>query len=261
MLGEANNYDWFKKKVYELTGIDLNNYRPKQMERRINSLMERVGARDYREYQTLLAKRQEHYQQFLNHITINVSEFFRNPERFKELETKILPELLRENPRLKVWSAACSYGAEPYTLAMILEKAVPNKSHRILATDIDKQMLEKAAIGRYTANDVKNIERILLDKYFTQEGNNYLLADQIKKKVEFKHHDLLRDPYEKGFDLIVCRNVVIYFTDDAKDKLYRQFYQSLRKGGYLFVGGTERIHNYRDIGYENVYPFFYKKLD
>lgn len=261
MLGEANNYEWFKKKIYELTGIDLNNYRPKQMERRINSLMERVGAKDYREYHTLLAKRQAHYQQFLNHITINVSEFFRNPERFKELEIKILPGLLRESPRLKVWSAACSYGAEPYTLAMILEKVAPNKSHRILATDIDKQMLEKAAIGKYTANDVKNVDKMFLDKYFIQEGTSHLLVDSLKKKVEFKHHDLLKDPYEKGFDLIVCRNVVIYFTDDAKDKLYRQFYQSLRKGGYLFVGGTERIHNYREIGYENVYPFFYKKLD
>lgn len=259
MLGEVN-YDWFKKKVYDLTGIDLNNYRPKQMERRISSLMERVGAKDYREYHLLLAKRKEHYQQFLNHITINVSEFFRNPERFKELETKILPELLRESSRLKIWSAACSYGAEPYTIAMILERLAPGKGHRVLATDLDKQMLEKAKLGKYSVHDVKNIEKSLLDKYFTQDGTDYILSEQIKKKVDFKHHDLLKDSYEQGFDLIVCRNVVIYFTDDAKDKLYRQFHQSLRKNGYLFVGGTERIHNYREMGYENVYPFFYKKV-
>jgi len=261
MLVEGNNYEWFKKKVYELTEIDLNSYRPKQMERRINSLMERVGAQGYREYHSLLAKRQEHYQQFLNHITINVSEFFRNPERFKELEIGILPELIQESPRLKIWSAACSYGAEPYTIAMILEKIAPNKGHKILATDLDKQMLEKAASGKYSANDIKNVEKILLDKYFVQEGINYFLSEQIKKKVEFKYHDLLKDSYEKGFDLIVCRNVVIYFTDDAKEKLYRLFYQSLKRGGYLFVGGTERIHNYREIGYENIYPFFYKRTN
>lgn len=259
MVGMAD-YEWFKKKVYELTGIDLNSYRSKQMERRINSLIERVGAKGYQEYYNLLAKRQEHYQQFINYITINVSEFFRNPERFSELETKILPELMKTSPRLKIWSAACSYGAEPYTLAMILEKIAPGKGHRILATDIDKQMLEKAGIGKYTANDVKNIDKMLVNKYFVQEGNDYILSDQIKKKVDFKHHDLLRDPYEKGLDLIVCRNVVIYFTDEAKDKIYRQFYQSLRKDGYLFVGGTERIHNYREIGFENVHPFFYKKV-
>jgi len=195
----------------------------------------------------------------MNYITINVSEFFRNPERFQELESKIFPELLKENNRLKIWSAACSYGAEPYTMAMMLEKMPLVKGYKILATDIDKQILERAKLGKYSAQDVKNVDKALVSKYFKQENNDYLLSESLKKNIEFKHHDLLRDNYDKGFDLIVCRNVVIYFTDEAKDKIYRQFYQSLRKGGFLFVGGTERIHNYREIGFENTYPFFYKK--
>lgn len=252
------DYEWFKKKVLAISGIDLNFYRQKQMERRILSLIDRVGAKNYREYVDLLAKKSEHYKQFINHITINVSEFFRNLERFSELEQKILPDLLKKSPRLKIWSAACSNGSEPYTLAMILEKLAPGRGHQIIATDIDKNMLAKAKEGVYHINDVKNVPQQMKDKYFDKNGNEYKIHDSIKKKVDFKYHDLLRDRYESGFDLIVCRNVVIYFTDEAKIKVYTGFFNSLKTGGCLFVGGTERIHNYKAIGFDNPYPFFYR---
>ena len=252
------DYEWFKKKVMAISGIDLNFYRQKQMERRILSLMDRVGAKNYREYVDLLAKKSDHYKQFINHITINVSEFFRNPERFGELEQKILPGLLKKSPRLKIWSAACSNGSEPYTLAMILEKLAPGRGHRIIATDIDGNMLAKAKEGVYNINDIKNVPQQLRDRHFDKNGNEYKIHDSIKQRVDFRHHDLLKDRYESGFDLIVCRNVVIYFTDEAKLKIYTGFFNSLKTDGYLFVGGTERIHNYKAIGFDNPYPFFYR---
>lgn len=255
----AEDYEWFKKKVHLLTGIDLNFYRQKQMERRINSLMERVGANGFVNYFTLLSQKGEHYHQFINHITINVSEYFRNPERFLELEQKILPLLLKQNSRLKIWSAACSNGSEPYTIAMILEKLSLGRTHTILATDIDKQMLEKAKQGKYSLADLKNVPKPMLDKYFTCQGSEYQLNEVMRKRIDFRHHDLLKDRYDKGFDLIVCRNVVIYFTDEAKDKIYQGFFEALKPGGFLFVGGTERIHNYKELGFNNMYPFFYQR--
>ena len=169
-----------------------------------------------------------------------------------------LPGLLKKSPRLKIWSAACSNGSEPYTLAMILEKLAPGRGHRIIATDIDDNMLAKAKEGVYNINEIKNVPQQLRDRHFDKNGNEYKIHDSIKQRVDFRHHDLLKDRYESGFDLIVCRNVVIYFTDEAKLKIYTGFFNSLKTDGYLFVGGTERIHNYKAIGFDNPYPFFYR---
>jgi len=133
-------------------------------------------------------------------------------------------------------------------------------NHKIIATDIDSTILQKAKTGEYVYSEVKNVPKQFMDKYFAVNGDKYCINSQIKKMVDFKKHDLILDNYESNFDLIVCRNVVIYFNQDVKDKIYKKFSESLKKGGLLFVGATESIYNYKEYGFEKTSTFIYKKI-
>lgn len=253
------DWDTFKQKFNAKSGINLNNYKPAQMQRRINNLMIRHGVNSYTGFFHLLDSKPDLYRDFLDYITINVTEFFRTPEKFQELESKVLPDLLAKNPKLNIWSAGCSVGAEPYSLAMILAELTPHTRHRILASDLDVEILTKAKKGVYTSSEFKNISQSRAGKYFKVAGDTYTISEDIKARVEFRSHNLLLDTFDTGFDLILCRNVVIYFTEEAKNMLYRRFLASLRSGGVLFVGGTEAILNFREIGFTPYLPFFYRK--
>ncbi|MDO5518030.1 MAG: protein-glutamate O-methyltransferase CheR [Clostridium sp.] len=253
-------FNEFHRWVHRELGINLAAYKPEQLNRRINSLMSRVGIKNLEDYTRAIKSDSEQRQKFLDFITINVTEFFRNPELFAELERQLTTELLPANKNLKVWSAACSIGCEPYTLAMILNRISPAGKHTILATDIDSTILSKAKIGEYTKNEMKSVSSSDMSKYFHINDDKYYIDDKIKKMVTFKKHDLILDRYETGFDLIVCRNVVIYFNNDVKQEIYKRFSDSLKKGGLLFVGATESIYNYRDYGFEKASTFIYKKI-
>jgi chemotaxis protein methyltransferase CheR len=253
---ELTRIDSYVLKEY---GINLSAYKSKQLTRRIESFITRCGAAGEMEFISLLKTDKQLSKKFLDHLTINVSEFFRNREMFLDLEDKIKKILKPESNNLKIWSAACSNGSEPYTLAMIMDRLTPGKRHNIIATDIDNTILETARRGVYTKNDIKNVDTYLIDKYFTHEGENFLIKDDIKNRVVFKRHDLILDRYESGFDLIVCRNVVIYFTQEAKNEVYKKFYDSLKPGALLFVGATESIYNYRELGFEKASTFIYRK--
>ena len=240
-------------------GIDLTAYKSNQLQRRISSLMSRVGVNTIEEYIRVLKTDLTQRQKFIDYLTINVTEFFRNPEIFDEFEKVIKKYLDYKNP-LKIWSAACSIGAEPYSLAMMLNELTPSVNHKIIATDIDNTILDKAKKGEYSEQEVKTIPKTLMNKYFQKEGNNYLINNNIKRMVSFKRHDLILDNYDSNFDVIVCRNVVIYFNQDVKDKIYDKFSKSLKKGGILFVGATESIYNYKAFDFEKVSTFIYRKL-
>lgn len=250
----------FKAWVKNEFGINLFAYKENQLHRRILSLMSRVGVSNFDEYVKLLKADNMQRQKFLDFITINVTEFFRNPELFKELQSEIENYTKASRGNIKIWSAACSIGAEPYSLAMIMENLNLSGRYSILATDLDATILARAKQGIYTDAEIKNIEERLIKKYFTVDKDKYIIDSKIKNVVTFKKHDLILDNYEKDFDLIVCRNVVIYFNQDVKDKIYEKFSSSLKKGGLLFVGATESIYNSRDYGFEKASTFIYRKL-
>lgn len=258
-MSDERDWDLFKQKLKVKTGIDLNEYKANQMQRRITNLMTRHNHKSYVEFFSSIENDKKAFADFIEYLTINVSEFFRTPEKFSELEAKVIPDLLSKSPKLNIWSAGCSIGAEPYSLAMILKDMTPSAKHRILATDLDVEILNKARAGVYTINEIKNISAQRKNNYFKIEDDKYTVLDDIKSRIEFKRHNLLLDSFETGFDLILCRNVVIYFTEEAKDKLYRRFFAALKPGGVLFVGGTEAILNFRDIGFVSYLPFFYRK--
>lgn len=247
------------KWIFNEFKIDISAYKSNQMNRRLYSLMSRSGTQSVKDYINLLEKDPVQKQKLADFITINVSEFFRNKELFFDLEEKINKHLISGNKKLKIWSAACSNGAEPYSIALILDKLTPSVRHNIIATDIDSTILDIARKGEYGPNDVKNVDMFMLRRYFSVYDNKYILNSDIKARVQFLKHDLIHDNYDKGFDLIVCRNVVIYFTQEVKDRIYKKFYESLNNGGLLFVGATESIYNYRDFGFEKVSTFIYEK--
>jgi chemotaxis protein methyltransferase CheR len=255
-----DNYEKFKKDVYALTKINLDAYKEKQMRRRIDTLISKNHVDSYEGYLDLIRNDPEKFDQFVNYLTINVSEFYRNPDQWKVLDEEVFPMLLKRfGRRLTIWSAACSTGDEPYSLVMALSRHMLLGVIKIIATDIDKQVLEAAKVGLYSEKSVAAVPDDLKKKYFTKIGSSYQISDEIKQRVEFREHNLLRDPYPTGCNLIVCRNVVIYFTDEAKDEIYSKFYQSLVPHGMLFIGSTEQIINYKELGFVRNKSFFFEK--
>lgn len=255
-----DNYEKFKKDVYALTKIDLNYYKEKQMRRRIDTIATKHGCSNYDEYIRVLKTDKDKFEAFVNFLTINVSEFYRNPDQWKILEGEVFPALIKKfGKNLKIWSAACSTGDEPYSLVMALSRQVPLTNIKIIATDIDNQVLDTARMGLYNEKSIASVPDDLKKKYFTKVGSSYQISDEIKKRVEFKKHDLLKDPYPSGCNLIVCRNVVIYFTEEAKDVIYQKFHKALQTGGVLFIGSTEQIMNYRELGFDRHTSFFFEK--
>lgn len=250
----------FIQNVKIRTGIDLSLYKEPQMKRRLTSLRLRKGYSDFTSFFQAMRKNRELYDEFLDRMTINVSEFFRNQDRWQTLEHKILPRLRTGKGHLKCWSAACSTGEEPYSLAMILAKHGLIEQSEIFATDIDEGAIQKARKGLYSERTMQSVPPEFASVFFKKEGNSSQISKRLKEKVIFQKHNLLADPYASGFDLIICRNVMIYFTEEAKQKLYAQFSRALRHGGILFVGSTEQIFRPQQYQLESIETFFYRRL-
>lgn len=254
------DYEYFKREILELTGIDLNAYKESQMKRRIDALISKNKITGYDKYVVCLKTDRHKLEEFVNHITINVSEFYRDPAQWKVMEEKAIPELIaRFGRNLKVWSAACSTGDEPYSLVMAMSRHLPLGSIRIQATDLDREIIAKAKEGIYPVRSVMSVPSDLKKRYFRQEGDSFRIMQEIKSCVDFREHNLLTDIYPLGCHLIVCRNVLIYFTEEAKDEVFRKFYNSLARGGMLFIGSSEQILNHREMGYVRKNAFFYQK--
>lgn len=257
----ADEFLQFKKKIAGLINLDLTNYKNNQMERRITSLMFKIGVDNLNNYYQLLKTDSKRLDEFINMLTINVSEFFRNPEKFQELETKYLPEIAKKSTKIKIWSAGCSIGAEIYSVAMILDRLNLLDRADLLASDFDTKIIQKAKEGIYNKMEMGTVKNEY-QKYFhdvSSDHDKFQVDRKITSRVRFERCDLLNSRFERDFDLILCRNVVIYFTEEAKDKLYADFYNSLKPGGILFIGSTERINSYKNIGFTTPTPFFYQK--
>lgn len=250
----------FRDALEKTLGIPLRHYKEPQMRRRLGAIMMRHGTPNWTQFRAALQTDKALVDEIEQALTINVSEFFRQPDRFAELQNKVLPAMVAERGTLKIWSAGCSIGCEPYTLAMILNEVDSAGRHSVLATDVDMKILERARLGQdYTAADVRGVPPAVLRKYFEQTGETYRVTDQVKRRVTFRRHDLLADAYPQAMDIILCRNVVIYFNEDAKAHVMSSFAQALRPGGLLFIGGSEMIMRPAEIGLKNAASGFYQK--
>jgi chemotaxis protein methyltransferase CheR len=254
-----DDYTEFCEGVRRLTGIDLAQYKRPQMERRIRSFADRRGIDGLADYLGALAADRDALEQFLDRMTINVSQLWRNPEQWDRLGTAILPELARAGT-IRAWSAGSSYGAEAYTLAAICRRVAPGCKVEIRGTDIDARMVARAREGRFSAEDARTAPRVELERAFDRDGDGWRAKPELRMMVKFSTGDLLRDPVTPAaYDLILCRNVVIYFTEPVRDALHKRLATALRPGGYLMVGSSERVSAPQAFGLSTSHPFIYRK--
>ncbi|MBN1762562.1 MAG: protein-glutamate O-methyltransferase CheR [Methanomicrobia archaeon] len=245
-------FNTLKKKIWDRTGVDCSSYKDNYLKRRIDVRMKSKGfGTSYDDYTKFLEKNPDEYKALLNDITINVTEFFRDSETFNAFRNEVLPQVLsdkrnRKSKILRIWSAGCSIGEEPYTIGIILHEKLGLELNDYLvsihATDIDENALKAARAGVYDAQALKNINKYQIPKYFDSDGNGkYHIKDKVKHLVRFNQHDLISGKKFSHFDIIFCRNVMIYFEKDFQSRLLLTFYNALNVGGYLILGRTETM--------------------
>jgi chemotaxis protein methyltransferase CheR len=241
--------------LLEKRGFDFSGYHPAMLARRIGRRLTATRCKDFGEYLSCLQENADELDHLIDVITINVSRFFRDPLTFELIADRILPAMVREKTRardhsLRVWSAGCARGEEPYSLAILIDELLRKEevamNLHLFATDIDCGALADAGKALYTLSSVENIKHLLLMKYFTPAGTSFRLTPEIKKMVTFSLYDMLDKtravPPESvfgAFDLVFCRNLLIYFNTEYQDIILEKLYHSLANHGYLILGEAE----------------------
>ncbi|MEM0202459.1 MAG: protein-glutamate O-methyltransferase CheR [Archaeoglobaceae archaeon] len=226
--------------VTKKSGVRLEMYRESYLKRRIDLRMRILGFKSLSEYYGYLKGNEKEVEELLNVIAINVTEFMRDKTPFEFFMNKILPEL-SDKKLLRFWSAGCAYGEEAYSIAICALEATES-NFTVYATDIDEDCLQKAMLGIYNEPQLRNLDDELRRKYFEKIGDRFKVKDFVKKRVRFKKHDLTsQGPITKFLDTIFCRNVMIYFTEEQKTKVLKDFHSALVDGGYLIIGKSESI--------------------
>ncbi|HUO69145.1 MAG TPA: protein-glutamate O-methyltransferase CheR [Solirubrobacteraceae bacterium] len=255
----AEDYQRFCEGVRQLSGVDLTQYKRPQMERRLRAFTERRGFKHLTDSLPGLRENRAELDALLDRMTINVSQLWRNPQHWVALQKEILPELASKGG-IQAWSAGCSYGAEAYTLAAICLAAVPRTNVRILGTDIDKRMVERAKAGEFTDEDARSAPPADMKRWFERVDERWRARPELRAITRFEVGDLLRiKPPTAHFDLIMCRNTVIYFAEPIRDELHARLASALRPGGYLMVGATERVSEPAALHLRPAHPFIFRK--
>jgi chemotaxis protein methyltransferase CheR len=255
----VDDYIEFCSFVRRVCGIDLSQYKRPQMERRLRSYFAQQGVANLTEGADRLMRCPNELDGLLDRITINVSQLWRNPEQWELLAAKVLPELA-VGRHLEAWSAGCSYGAEAFTLAQTCRDAIPGVSPRILGIDIDRRMIARARHAVFNEADIRSTPPASLARGFERVPEGWQARPELRQMVRFEQGDLLRiRPRRESFDLVLCRNTVIYFAEPMRDELHARLASSLRPGGCLVVGSTERVSEPAAMGLLPTHPFIYRK--
>lgn len=243
------------QKVFEERGLDFRAYNKTMLRRRLARRLLALRTESYKEYARMLDTHPEEYKELFDTLIISVSYFFRNPLTFEFLYQVVLPEMIthKEQSRdtmIRVWSAGCAHGEEPYSVAILLAELLGErlKDYRvtIYATDIDTDALNKAKVGEYAEDSILEVKKGFLNKYFHYKNGNYQIGDDIKALVDFSFHDLTSEkvvvPSQSvfaNFDLVLCRNVLIYFNRELQKRVINNLKTVLNEKGYLVFGEAE----------------------
>jgi chemotaxis protein methyltransferase CheR len=257
----ADEFTILCERVRSLCGVDLSQYKRGQMERRVRTWVQRRGETSLTAYAERLRRDAEELDAFLDRVTINVSQLWRHEDQWDALRRHVLPELAAGASRLRAWSAGCSYGAEAYTLAAVCREAIPGATVEIVGTDLDRRMVARARAGAFSADDARSAPAGVLRRHFEPAaGGGWQASAELRRMVRFETGDLLRMPVPAGrYDLVLCRNTVIYFNEEVRDALHRRLVEALAPGGHLVVGTSERVADPRGLGLTSPHPFIYRK--
>ncbi|MDH3365904.1 MAG: protein-glutamate O-methyltransferase CheR [Thermoplasmata archaeon] len=245
-------YDLIRRHLLRSRGFDVSGYSPSFFSRVVRKRIGRTNCRSSIEYVGYLRRNEKEVNELISSLSINVTDFFRDPGAFEELSSRVIRPLVLLKTELgwstlRIWSAGCATGQETYSLAMCVleelrkEGLSTNLVVRIIGTDLSKTALDFASTGVYSQEGVKGIPRRLLSEYFEKRESGFEASQPLKRLIRFTSGNLLDQPTRSFFDLIVCRNVVIYFSRPMHDRVIDNFYQALRPGGFLMLGRTETL--------------------
>ena len=258
------DYSFISERVYEACGIVLSEQKKDMVYARISRRLRKLGLSSFSEYISYLNNNESvEFGEFINAITTNLTSFFRETHHFDFLKKTAVPEILsrhKSDHRVRIWSAGCSLGMEPYSIAICLDKLIPsNWDFKILATDLDTNVLESGREAIYEGGQVSGLSDAQLKKYFLKDGSakRYKAKPYLKQNISFKQLNLLKEwPMKGPFDVIFCRNVIIYFDHETKVKLFNRYANLLAPGGYLILGHSESMgrenSQFKGLG-QNVY--------
>jgi chemotaxis protein methyltransferase CheR len=257
----GGDYEALCERVRLLCGVDLLQYKRGQMERRVRTWAQRRGTPELAAYGERLKADADELDAFLDRVTINVSHLWRHEEQWDALQRDVLPEVAARNGRVRGWSAGSSYGAEAFTLAAVCREVVPSAAVTIVGTDLDRRMVARARTGEFSAEDARSAPAAVLHRHFEPlEGGAWRASRALRTLVRFEQGDLLRMPVPNArYDLIMCRNTVIYFTEGVRDALHARLADALAPGGYLVVGTSERVADARSLRLVSTHHFIYRK--
>lgn len=256
--------------IEKSTGFDASQYRFSTLIRRLNLRLSATHSSNYRDYIKFIRKDPSECQRFIQTLTINVTDFFRDKDVFLFLKKNYFPLLKaradnRKNKSLSLWSLGCSRGQEPYTLAIIWHEFLRNKINdyriTIQATDIDPEALTKARSGLYTPKETANMPKSYIRKYFSKQDGMLQIRLELQKMIKFKQLDIIKQPPPGKFDMILCRNVFIFFESSLQKKIIKKLYLSLKKDGILILGKSEMLHDEELFSCLSHHYHVYKKVN
>lgn len=272
-----DQFKLFSDFIYKSCGINLKLKKKLMLIARLYKRLNDLNMPNFDAYYNYLLSSKNREEEIINMIdavTTNKTDFFREPDHFTYLNSKILPEYInsdnfRKGKVLNIWSAGCSTGEEPYTIAIVINEFFNTnniqRAFNITATDISTKVLDAAGKGVYKFDTMMPVPKNLLNKYFIQTANNnqkdFCVAPELKKHIKYKRLNLMDDDYKLNelMDMIFCRNVVIYFDRNTQIELFAKFYALLNRGGYIFIGNSESLHGIND-NFRMVAPTIYRKL-
>ncbi|MDP9837798.1 chemotaxis protein methyltransferase CheR [Neorhizobium huautlense] len=251
--------------IYADAGIYLNDSKASLVYSRLSKHIRNLGLSGFREYCALVSSPEgaAPRREMLSHLTTNFTRFFRENHHFEHLRDEVLPGLLnraRSGGRVRIWSAACSDGQEPYSIALTVLAMMPNAADydfRILATDIDPKILAQARAGVYDENSLETVSPAMRKQWFREVDaggrRKFQVDDRVKKLITFNELNLMAQwPFKGGFDVIFCRNVVIYFDEPTQMKIWSRFSSLLPEGGHLYIGHSERVSGDSKNVFDNI---------
>jgi chemotaxis methyl-accepting protein methylase len=242
-------------------GIDLSQYRLTYFERRLGTRLRALDLVTYRQYGQYLSEHPDEYTRLLDTLTVNVTDFFRDPPVWKIVRNEVIPALLQAKTvagqrSIRVWSAGCATGEEPYSLAMAFLSAMGTNADSyvlsVTATDLDPVAIQTAQRADYDVAKLEHVPAPDRVRFTVAEGKKFTLAPEVTEHVRFRQMNLFSDAPPLAIDLILCRNVFIYFTREQQERITNVFHRSLARGGYLVLGRTEKMANGAAAGFEPI---------